>query len=158
MKGHLGSMVLCLGCVVGNGALLRSQSAEDRPRFEVASVRPNVRGAGTGRMTAEGDRFTASCVPLITLIRWAYRPPNRVPIFYDPNLLVGLPGWATSDCFDLQAKAEAAVPVEQLQDMLQTLLEDPFSSIRKCTSRFLLQATKLLLRQNLRGLCRHGHS
>jgi uncharacterized protein (TIGR03435 family) len=77
-------------------------------------------------MTAEGDRFTASCVPLITLIRWAYRPPNRVPIFYDPNLLVGLPGWATSDCFDVQAKAEAAVPVEQLQDMLQKLLEDRF--------------------------------
>lgn len=126
MKGRVGRAILCVACVAGSVYPLRSQSAEDRPRFEVASVRPNVSGAGTGRMTAEGDRFTASCVPLITIIRWAYRPPNRVPIFYDPSLVVGLPGWATSDCFDIQAKAEAAVPVEQLQDMMQGLLEDRF--------------------------------
>jgi uncharacterized protein (TIGR03435 family) len=40
--------------------------------------------------------------------------------------LVGLPGWAASDCFDVQAKAEHAVPVEQLERMLQSLLEDRF--------------------------------
>jgi uncharacterized protein (TIGR03435 family) len=65
-------------------------------------------------------------VPLITLIRWAYRPPNRVPIFYEPNLLIDLPDWATSDCFDVQARAETAIPVEQMERMLQSLLEDRF--------------------------------
>jgi uncharacterized protein (TIGR03435 family) len=49
-----------------------------------------------------------------------------VPIFYDPNLLIGLPGWAASDCFDIQARAESPVPVEQLERMLQSLLEDRF--------------------------------
>jgi len=51
---------------------------------------------------------------------------NRVPIFYDPNLLIGLPGWAATDCCDIQARAESAVPVEQLERMLQSLLEDRF--------------------------------
>src|SRR5262249_36659164 len=85
--------------------------------------------------SAEGDRFTANCVPLITMIRWAYRPPDRVPIFYDPNLLIGLPGWATSDCFDVQARAESAVPVEQLQRMMQSLLEDRFQLKVRCETR-----------------------
>jgi len=118
-------LALAAGFLTGFATPLRSQST-GRPQFEVASVRPHIDGAGTGRMTAEGDRFTASCVPLVSLIRWAYRPPNRVPIFYDPNLLIGLPGWGTSDCFDIQARAESVVPVEQLQDMLQSLLEDRF--------------------------------
>ena len=126
MRNRIRGVILCLSFVTSAVTPLRSQSVDEKPRFEVASVRPNVSSVGTGRMTAEGDRFTASCVPLITLLRWAYRPPNRVPIFYDPNLLIGLPAWASSDCFDVQAKAETAVPVEQLERMLQSLLEDRF--------------------------------
>jgi len=74
-------------------------------------------------MTSQGDRFTASCVPFITLLRWAYRPPNRIPIFYDPNLVIGLPGWTTANCFDVQARAETVIPVEQMEQTLQALLE-----------------------------------
>src|SRR5881296_4031607 len=118
MRNRIGRVILCVAFAGSVATPLRSQSANDKPRFEVASVRPNISGVGTGRMTAEGDRFTASCVPLITLVRWAFRPPNRVPIFYDPNLLIGLPRWGTSDCFDVQARAETAVPVEQLERML----------------------------------------
>jgi len=77
-------------------------------------------------MTSQGDRFTASCVPFITLLRWAYRPPNRIPIFYDPNLVIGLPGWTTANCFDVQARAETVIPVEQMEQMLQALLEERF--------------------------------
>ena len=126
MRNCIGQSILCLALAMSSVAPLRSQSTNEKPRFEVASVRPNVSGEGTGRMTSQGDRFTASCVPFITLLRWAYRPPNRVPIFYDPNLLIGLPGWASSDCFDVQAKAETAIPVEQMEQMLQSLLEDRF--------------------------------
>jgi uncharacterized protein (TIGR03435 family) len=126
MSKRVGRLVLCLALAASSATPLRSQSPNEQLRFEVSSVRPNVTRTGTGRMTAQGDRFTASCVPLVTLIRWAYRPPNRVPIFYDPNLLIGLPVWATDDCFDVQARAETAVPVEQLERMLQSLLEDRF--------------------------------
>src|SRR5262245_19494358 len=126
MRNRIGDVILCLAIAANTVSTVRSQATSDKPQFEAASVRPNVTGNGTGRMTAEGDRFTASCVPFVTLLRWAYRPPNRVPIFYDPNLIAGLPAWATSDCFDIQAKAEAAVPVEQLERMLQGLLEDRF--------------------------------
>ncbi len=126
MRKRVGRFVACFALITTVVTSLRSQSPVDPSRFEVSSVRSNVDRQGTGRMTAQGDRFTASCVPLVTLIRWAYRPPNRVPIFYDPNLLINLPSWAIDDCFDIQARAETAVPVEQLERMLQSLLEDRF--------------------------------
>lgn len=126
MNKHIGAVLLHLVFVTSAVKPLRAQSATEHPRFEVTSVRVNVSRNGTGRMTAEGDRFTASCVPLLTIVRWAFRPPNRVPIFYDPNLVIGLPGWATGDCFDVQARAETAVPVEQLERMVQAMLEDRF--------------------------------
>src|SRR5215471_14278942 len=108
MRSLISRVILSFACTAIAVVPLQSQSTSEKTSFEVASVRLNVSGTGNGYMTAEGDRFTASCVPLITLIRWAYRPPDRVPIFYDPNLLIGLPGWATSDCFDVQARAESA--------------------------------------------------
>ena len=81
MRNGVGRLLLCLAVAVTFVSPVWSQSPTEKLRFEVASVRRNVSGNGTGRMTAQGDRFTASCVPLVTLIRWAYRPPNRVPIF-----------------------------------------------------------------------------
>ena len=81
MRNRIGRSILCLACAMSSVAPLRSQSTNEKPRFEVASVRPNVSGEGTGRMTVQGDRFRASCVPFVTL-GYAWNVSiRRMPLF-----------------------------------------------------------------------------
>jgi uncharacterized protein (TIGR03435 family) len=69
------------------------------PRFEVASIKPNVSGASeTGTVFQPGGWYRASNVRLRDLVSEAY----RVRGFQ----VVGGPPWVSSDRFDIEAKAE----------------------------------------------------
>lgn len=105
--------------------------ANPNPVFEVASVKPNRSGANNiGIGLQPGGRFTATNVPVVQLIRFAYG--------LQPFQIVGGPSWANSDRFDITAKAEGDVapaplgaggPPGPMQLMVRALLADRFKLV-----------------------------
>ena len=89
------------------------------PRFEVASIRQNVSGAGSSSLNFNGETFTTTNFPLVGLIQWAHE--------ISAPQLVGGPDWVRSDRFDIVAKMAADAKRDQIALMLRTLLEDRFT-------------------------------
>jgi uncharacterized protein (TIGR03435 family) len=115
-------VVIAAGSTVG----LRAQQASDRPRFDVASVKPNVSNDGRVSVGASGSRYSATGVSLALLIRNAY----GVQEFQ----IVGAPSWAESDRFDIAATMpgesspgpKSAGELSRQALMMQALLEERF--------------------------------
>ena len=103
-----------------------SSPTEPAVKFEVAAVRPNTSGSNQVSMGIQpGGRFTAVNMPLVMLIRSAYR--------LQETQLVGAPDWIRNERFDITAKGEgefaSAVPggpPARQQLMLRSLLEERF--------------------------------
>jgi uncharacterized protein (TIGR03435 family) len=96
--------------------VLRGQNT---PAFEVASVRPNVSGgqrSNPGRMA--GDTFVASNVTAMQLIRAIYG--------FQDFQIIGLPGWANADRFDITARTPPGTTPDVARAMAQTLLAERF--------------------------------
>jgi uncharacterized protein (TIGR03435 family) len=98
------------------------------PEFEVAAVKENRSGQGFIRFgVLPGGRFTAENAPARELLRFAYQLQSYQ--------MEGLPGWASSDRFDVTAKAEGDVPPPRpgqagaLQYMMRALLRDRFGLV-----------------------------
>jgi uncharacterized protein (TIGR03435 family) len=93
-----------------------------QPAFEVASVKLNkldTRGFIGAVPGGKGFRgFKGTGVRLIVLVIQAYNVADWQ--------ISGLPEWAQSDGFDIDAKAENPTSYEQIRLMLQTLLADRF--------------------------------
>jgi uncharacterized protein (TIGR03435 family) len=69
----------------------------------VAAIKPNKSGTNFIRLGMQpGGRFTAENMPLRELV--------RLPIRIQPYQMEGLPSWATTDRFDITAKAEGDPP------------------------------------------------
>jgi uncharacterized protein (TIGR03435 family) len=118
---------------------IRAQSESQKPaaapyQFEVASIKPSNPDAVGGNMTILGranDRFNASNVELMKLIRAAY----GIPIGAEDSRITGGPNWLKSEKYDVDAKIDSTV-VDELktlsqdqstlaeQQMLQALLAD----------------------------------
>jgi len=108
--------------------LLSQTQPSEKKSFDVASVKTTT-ARGRASMSTDGGRFSAPISNLWTLLRWAYRPPQGGPIFYNEYQIIGAPDWMQVARFSIEAKAEAEgrqVPVEEMQQMLQSLLEDRF--------------------------------
>jgi uncharacterized protein (TIGR03435 family) len=100
------------------GSLAFAQQ-QPRPAFEVASIKPNNTAANNSQIHFDPGRLIAENVPVSFLIIWAY----HVRMFQ----LSGGPGWINSEKFDIAAKLdEGGASSEQVQQMMQTLLEDRF--------------------------------
>jgi uncharacterized protein (TIGR03435 family) len=102
-----------------------TESAGAKPKFEVASVRPNTSNDGKIMIGIQpGGRFNAVNVPLWDLIRQAYNLQR--------SQLVGSPDWLETERYDIVAKAEGDIPragpgsTGPLNFMMQDLLEDRF--------------------------------
>ena len=103
----------------------QAASSTANPSFEVASVKPNK---GTDMRVAimmqPGGRFNATNVPLRALVRFAYQLQDFQ--------MIGLPDWATSERFDVVAKAESEFTptppgtIGPIQLMLRSLLVERF--------------------------------
>ena len=107
--------------------VLVAQSEKRKVTFDVVAIKLNNSGE-TRRMIQPmppAARFTATNASLRLLIVAAY-VPNAGPLS-SPEI-TGLPGWATSDGYDVQAQPEAGfTPTkEQAMEMLQSMLEDRF--------------------------------
>jgi uncharacterized protein (TIGR03435 family) len=95
--------------------------------FGVVSVKTsNAGGARNTSIGAVGGRFVATNVTIKGLLRYAYR--SRTTDLTNAQL-VGGPAWVDTDRFDVEAKPEGdsrPIPLEQMQQMVQSLLQDRF--------------------------------
>jgi uncharacterized protein (TIGR03435 family) len=96
--------------------------AQEKPSFDVASIKPNPDGSGSFSADIAPDgRVTFRNFNVWNLIRFAYGLRDLQ--------MSGGPAWIKSRGFDIQAQpAPSATPVprDQTLRMLQTLLEDRF--------------------------------
>jgi uncharacterized protein (TIGR03435 family) len=103
-------------------------AAVPAPAFEIVSIKPDKSGNPGALMQNLPDGFRWTNFPVSTWIRSAY------DVIMDSQV-VGLPGWATSETYDIEAKtdAETAEAWKKLnykerwkleQPMLQSLLAD----------------------------------
>src|SRR5688500_6216916 len=115
--------------------------AQEKPTFEVASVRRNTTdGDHVSLGIQAGGRFTAVNVPVSMLIRTGY----RIRDFQ----LFSAPDWVATERYDVVAKAEGdfAPPspnetISRLELMLQSLLEERFKlAVRRETRQLPIYA------------------
>ena len=118
MMSHRRVVLVCALLLMQWGA-----SAQQQPRaFEVASIRRSDTPADGNRFLSPepGGRLRTVNLPVTTLVWMAY----GVQSFQ----VVDAPGWATSEGWDIVAKAPdgTVVTMESFRPMLQTLLADRF--------------------------------
>jgi uncharacterized protein (TIGR03435 family) len=118
----------------GNG-----EGSSKLPDFDVVSVKLNESGAMMFSERFMPDGIRASNAPVIMLIREAYGLRNS-----NNDQIQGVPGWAKSDRYDIEAKVNGAnvaefakLSREQHDLMLQTLLADRFKLIMHRETREL---------------------
>jgi len=131
-----------IGGPVGLGILdiplpLDAQSAQafeqqaEHLTFEVASIKENKTGGAphsnfplnAGSMyTANGGRLSATGFPLVTYIAFAYNLLGNQLQY----LLPQLPGWASTERFDIEARAKGNPTKDQMRLMMRSLLADRF--------------------------------
>ena len=109
-------------------------AAGGKMEFEVASIHPAAPGASTRQnfdMSVEemtippGGRLSATGA-LGMFIQFAY----KLSVFQDKAAFDHLPKWATTEYFDIEAKAPTAnVTKDQMRLMMQSLLADRFNLI-----------------------------
>ena len=94
---------------------------EQLPRFEVESVKKfEGRVTSTALRTPGGGRITLLNLPLRTILMQAFGGLR------DYQISGTLPGWATTDRFTINAKAETNAPRDQVMLMLRAVLVDRF--------------------------------
>jgi uncharacterized protein (TIGR03435 family) len=106
-------------------------AADAKPlAYDVVSVKPNKSGLGMMRIMNQPERFSMTNMGLKMVIQNAYGLKM-------PDMISGLPGWADSAAFDIEAKMDAetiaalkAMPKEQADEqrrlMMQAMLADRF--------------------------------
>ena len=115
--------------------LAASLAAQQRPRFEVASVkRTESRTLSVAPIPRAfpGGRFNADFTTVAGLIWFAYNVRS--------DLIVGGPDWAREDTFQINAKAATDAPLDQIRLMVQSLLEDRFKLVTHVESREISDA------------------
>ncbi len=111
---------------------LHAQSSADVPEkfreFEVASIRPNKSGGNFTRISVTQDGIRFENTSLLMLLRLAYGLSNTLD-----DKFLGLPPWAKTQRFDVEAKVSPAdvdefkkLTITQRQPMMQALLADRF--------------------------------
>ena len=113
-----------------------------RPTFEVASVKKRV-GPGPTRITQgqgprPGGAFEMVNVPVARLVMYAYDVQDYQ--------VVGGPGWARTDRFDIAARAGRDVSTVDMRLMVRALLRDRFSLVMHQEQREMPLYTLVLAR------------
>ena len=122
--------LILIGAAVAFAVIpLLSQTPEPKkPSFEVVSVKPGVPGPGFRGGGPRGNSLSMANTPLRMLVQMAYQR-GTAP---GPGMqlqVIGAPNWMDTEPFDVQAKADCsggAIPREQMQLMIQSLLEERF--------------------------------
>ena len=123
--------------------LLRAQQAPARPSFEITSVKVNKSAdqayfnfpLGPGDVySSNGGRFSARGLPLTSYLFFAYKNTGD----QSQAVLSQLPGWASTDRFDIEAKTDgdpAKDTKDQMRLMMQSLLAERFGLVARYETR-----------------------
>jgi uncharacterized protein (TIGR03435 family) len=101
--------------------------AGGRQTFEVASVKPTktwhlpIFPLNTGDAKPAGGRFSAT-FPVLAYITFAY----KMPPYLAGATIAQLPKWATTDSFEIEARAAGNPTKDQMRMMMQSLLAERF--------------------------------
>ena len=130
------SVVAGLCLLPMSGIAAQAPSKPEGPRFDVVSVKRHVTPAGAGpleqfnstvRQRPDGG-LTMLNVPAGTFVARAYAAA--------PLDMLGLPGWAMSERYDLEATASLTNPTpEQRAAMLRAVLVDRFKLVAHLENR-----------------------
>ncbi len=110
-----------------SGTASQATRTETRvPAFDVVSIKPNKSSSGNNNSTSfSSESFSATNVSVKMLLEDAYDVKQ--------DLIYGLPGWASSDRFDINAKIVEPdlellkkLTPKQAEGMLQAILVDRF--------------------------------
>lgn len=101
-------------------SLLAQTPAAPRLTFDVVAIHPANPNATFGRIKPiPGDHgYTAENVSVRVMISLMYKIPSRQ--------IEGGPSWLDSDRYDVEARADASLPLDELHTMYQNLLVDRF--------------------------------
>jgi len=114
---------LALALLISGQAML----AQDRPTFEVASIKRDIGAAYPVRLKP-GGRLEVKGLTLSDLIQFAYGIVDAQ--------VIGGPDWIRRDRFEITAKAaEPDAPESQFRLMMQSLLEDRFKLVMHSEQR-----------------------
>jgi uncharacterized protein (TIGR03435 family) len=106
-----------------------SQTTAPKPTFEVVSIKPSPPNLGIRGGGPRGDRLSLSGMSLKMLLQQAYARPSSAGTPPNQLQVIGGPAWIDSDRYDIQAKADCSGGIlsrEQMQQMMQSMLEDRF--------------------------------
>jgi uncharacterized protein (TIGR03435 family) len=109
-------LIALVGLVMQSGT-----AAQTAPAFDVVSIKrssPNTTGGSVG---APPGRFVMVNMDLRPLIGTAYGDD------VDTSDYIGLPGWAMTERYDVEAKAPEGAKPADLEPMLRTLLAERFA-------------------------------
>jgi uncharacterized protein (TIGR03435 family) len=115
MCGLLISLCLCFPQQKGF-----AQQKAERPAFEVATVKPSDPNPGSPfavAMSADGAMVRYGNITLRDALRGAFRVGDYQIV---------APGWMASARFQIEGKVPAGASLDQIPEMLQTLLEERF--------------------------------
>jgi uncharacterized protein (TIGR03435 family) len=130
LRGRVLLVAILCAASAGGGASAQTNAVapgvEAKTRaYDVVSIKPNKSGSRGTMINVQNDSFSATNVSLKNMLLNAYDVKDY--------LISGLPGWANSERFDINAKivdmdaaALKKVTGEQRQAMLQQLLVDRF--------------------------------
>jgi len=128
---HMRRAAVVAAAVSLSAARLLPQTPQQKPSFDVVSIKPSA-PLGTGGPLriggTQGDRFTMNNATLRLLLQMAYQQPGNTSLSGQLQV-VGGPLWMDSERYDVQAKTDCSggtLPRERLQLMVQSLLEDRF--------------------------------
>jgi uncharacterized protein (TIGR03435 family) len=108
------AILLLMTTLVGYG-----QSGAEPPKYEVASIKPNIDNDFRFAFRIEpSGRLAATGITLKRLMMTAYNVQGF--------RIVGGPDWVVSRRWDLQAKPDRVASPDQIRSMLQALLEQRF--------------------------------
>jgi uncharacterized protein (TIGR03435 family) len=111
-----------------------SAATAAKAAFDVASVKPNKSTERPNSNVAlapgvvsppTGGLFSATNMPLIAYITFAYNLTSSQFVQLQPQL----PRWATTEGFDIQARAQDNPTGDQMRLMMQSLLADRFKLV-----------------------------
>jgi len=117
---HRSTAVFLIAAAVSSAALSPLASAQTRPEFEVASIKPNKSEGGPSSVRATQNEVILENTSLRKCIATAYG------VGEDRDYALTAPDWMRFQKFDIIAKFAPGTPRPQLQVMLQNMLEDRF--------------------------------
>jgi len=115
--------------------------ANASPVFEVVSVKLNKSGTLQANMGMTPNGLNIVNLPLRPIIQLAYG-------INQPTKLVGVPDWAVSERFDINARAAGQITLDERRLMMQAMLADRFNLVARREKREVSVLALMLLRSD----------